>query len=124
MLFNNEAWYRAIYLGDCPVGFVMLRDETLRATPPVAPKVTLWRFMVDAKFQGRGIGKAALEQVIAHTRGKKAFSSLSTSYVPGPGCPEPFYYWLGFRPTGLVKNGEVVLELPLLQVRPEQPQAL
>jgi diamine N-acetyltransferase len=35
------------------------------------------------------------------------------SYVPGPGCPEPFYRRLGFRPTGRMEGSEVVLELPL-----------
>ena len=35
------------------------------------------------------------------------------SYVPGPGCPEPFYRSLGFAPNGEVDDGEVVLVLPL-----------
>ncbi|NER81295.1 MAG: hypothetical protein F6K42_17360 [Leptolyngbya sp. SIO1D8] len=34
-LFAPEAWYRAIYHGETPVGFVMLYDETLRSQPPV-----------------------------------------------------------------------------------------
>jgi diamine N-acetyltransferase len=33
--------------------------------------------------------------------------------VDGPGCPEPFYRALGFRPTGRVEHGEIVLELSL-----------
>ena len=33
-LFTPEAWYRAIYADDEPVGFVMLHDESLRAPPP------------------------------------------------------------------------------------------
>lgn len=112
-LFSQEAWYRAIYAGDAPAGFVMLYDESLRAAPPAMPQVGLWRFMIDAGFQGRGIGAAALEQVIAHVRSKRVFSALATSYVPGPGCPEPFYLRAGFRPTGALDDGEVVLELPL-----------
>ena len=112
-LFHEEAWYRAIYVGDSPAGFVMLRDETLRALPSSVPTVSLWRFMIDAKFQGQGVGKAALEEVIVHVRRKELFSLISTSYVPGPGCPEPFYRGFGFRPTGAVKNGEHVLKLVL-----------
>lgn len=113
-LFSEEAWYRAIYAGESPAGFVMLYDESLRATPPASPQVGLWRFMIDARFQGRGIGAAALRQVITHVRGKGLFSSLVTSYVPGPGCPERFYVRAGFGHTGKVDDGEVVLELPLL----------
>lgn len=112
-LFNKEAWYRAIYFGESPAGFVMLYDESLRATPPATPQVALWRFMIDTRFQGQGIGAAALSHVIAHVKSKRLFSSLATSYVPGPGCPEKFYLRAGFRHTGKVDDGEIVLELPL-----------
>lgn len=112
-LFAPEAWYRAIYCGNELAGFVMLEDESLRQPPPAAPKVGVWRFMVDAKFQGRGIGRAALQQVIEHVRRKGLFASIELSYVPGPGCPEPFYRGLGFRPTGRIDGAEIVLELVL-----------
>ena len=112
-LFSKEAWYRAIYVGDSPAGFVMLYDETLREAPPENPQVFLWRFMVDADHQKRGVGRDALTQVIAHVRAKGRFSKLETSYVPAEGCAAPFYLGLGFRDTGRVEEGEVVLELPL-----------
>jgi hypothetical protein len=70
--------------------------------------------MVDAQFQRRGVGTAALDQVIAHVRSKRRFATLSVSYVPGPGCPEAFYLRAGFKHTGKIEDGEVVLELPLL----------
>jgi diamine N-acetyltransferase len=116
-LFNTEAWYRAIYLADEPVGFVMLYDETLREPPPEIPQIALWRLMIDARYQGRGIGKAALEQVVGHVRAKGAVTLLTVSYVPGPGCPEPFYLRCGFRHTGQFDGNEIVLELPLAAAR-------
>lgn len=112
-LFAPEAWYRAIYAGEEPAGFVMLEDQSLRSPPPLKPEIGVWRFMIDEKFQGRGIGRAALLQVIEHARAKGIFDSLQLSYVPGPGCPEPFYRGLGFIPTGRMDGNEVVLELPL-----------
>jgi diamine N-acetyltransferase len=112
-LFSEEAWYRAIYIGESPAGFVMLYDESLRAKPLPKPQIGLWRFMIDARFQGQGVGAAALRQVIAHVRSKGLFASVVTSYVPGPGCPEEFYLGAGFRHTGKVDDGEIVLELPL-----------
>jgi len=112
-LFSPEAWYRAIYVDESPAGFVMLYDESLRAPPPVSPEVALWRFMIDTQFQRRGIGTAALGQIIAHVRSRGLFSSLLVSYVPAPGCPEEFYLRAGFKHTGKVDNGEVVLELLL-----------
>lgn len=112
-LFAPEAWYRAIYVGDEPVGFVMLDDESLRTPPPASPEIGVWRFMIDERFQGRGIGRVALQRVIEHVRAKRLFSALELSYVPGPGCPEPFYLGLGFRHTGRVDDNEIILRLPL-----------
>lgn len=112
-LFAPEAWYRAVYRGDEPAGFVMLYDESLRPTPPETPQIGVWRFMIDQRFQGRGVGRSALQQVIDQVRGRGRFRTLELSYVPGPGCPEPFYLGLGFRHTGRVDDGEVVLEIPL-----------
>lgn len=112
-LFAPEAWYRAIYAGEQLAGFVMLYDESLRAAPPATPQVVVWRLMVDRDFQGRGVGKAALALVVEHVRAKRIFSNLELSYVPGPGCAEPFYRKLGFVPTGKVDDGEVVLSLAI-----------
>jgi len=112
-LFAPDAWYRAIYVGDELAGFIMLEDQSLRSPRPEKPKVTVWRFMIDTKCQGRGIGKAALLRVIEHVRAKGLFKTLELSYVPGPGCPEPFYLGLGFLHTGRVDENEIVLELPL-----------
>lgn len=111
-LFAPEAWYRAIHAGDELAGFVMLYDESLRAEPPPSPELGLWRLMVDGRFQRRGIGAAAMRLVIEHARTRPA-KMLQTSYVPGPGCPEPFYLGLGFRHTGRMDEDEVVLELAL-----------
>ena len=117
-LFAPEAWYRAIYLAEEPVGFVMLEDESLLLPPRENPEVGVWRFMIDAKFQGQGIGKVALLRVIEHVRSKGLFNRLELSYVPGPGCPEPFYLGIGFRHTGKVDDDEIVLEFPLSENPP------
>lgn len=114
-LFAPEAWYRAIYFGDEPVGFVMLHDESLRFPPPEAPNVGVWRFMVAEQFQGKGIGRKGMQLVIEHVRSKRCFRTLELSYVPAEGSPEPFYLSLGFRNTGRVEDGERVMELPLAE---------
>ncbi len=112
-LFEPSAWYRAVYCADTPVGFVMLADGSLQTPPAADPGISVWRFMIDARFQGRGIGKAALLQVIEHARRKRRFEALELSFVPGPGGPEPFYRALGFRDTGRTVGGEVVLAYSL-----------
>lgn len=112
-LFSDAAWYRAIYLADEPVGFVMLYDESLRDPAPPETEVGVWRFMIDERYQRRGVGRAALNLVIDHVRAKRVARVLELSYVPGEGSAEPFYLGLGFRHTGRMHEGEVVLELPL-----------
>ena len=99
-LFAPEAWYRAIYLDDEPVGFVMLSDDSLLDPVPAHPEMGLWRFMVDAKHQHRGVGRAAMQLVLEHVRGKGLFEKMSLSYFPDEGSPEPFYRSFGFQPTG------------------------
>jgi diamine N-acetyltransferase len=37
--------------------------------------------------------------------------SLTLTWMPGPGSPEPFYRGLGFEPNGTVKDGEVEARL-------------
>jgi hypothetical protein len=59
-LFSKSAWYRAAYLGDEPVGLVMLHDETLLDPPEPDPEVGVWRSMVDERFQGRAVGREAM----------------------------------------------------------------
>ena len=112
-LFTPEAWYRAIYRDEEPVGFAMLYDESLRSNLPDEPQLSLWRLMIDAEHQGKGIGGAALEQIIQYARSKPLFTSLLVSYVPGQGSPEGFYRKYGFLPNGEVEDGEIVMELAL-----------
>lgn len=103
-------WYRAVYRGDEPVGFVMLSWK-----PPTGPfkgRHFLWRLLIDKRYQKRGIGREALAQVIELVRADGA-TELLTSYSPGDGEPWPFYQKLGFEPTGEIDDGEIVLRLAL-----------
>ena len=112
-LFSRTAWYRAICLGVQPVGFVMLADDSLIEPLPAQPEIVVWRFMVDARHQRQGIGRAAMRLVIDHARSRRVFDSLKLSHVPGEGGPEPLYRSLGFVPTGKVEDGEVEMALRL-----------
>jgi diamine N-acetyltransferase len=106
-LFEEKAWYRAIYAGETPVGFVMLWDSEEE------PKYYLWRYMIDARYQSMGFGRQALKKVIDYVRMRPRATELLLSYVPGEGSPEPFYAGLGFVNTGEVHDGENVMRLDL-----------
>jgi diamine N-acetyltransferase len=66
--FRPEAWFRAIYADDMPVGFVMLSDSHLGPQPPQHDIYEVWRCMIDARYQGKGFGRRAMEQIIAHVK--------------------------------------------------------
>ena len=103
----DVAWFRAIYSGDTPVGFLMLRDD------PSKPEYYLWRFMIDARYQQTGVGRRALELLFAHVRTRPGATVLHTSVVDGPGGPGPFYERLGFTYTGETDDGELVMRREL-----------
>lgn len=114
--FAPEAWFRAVAADGELVGFVMLSDPSLRPGAPTEdqPFVQLWRFMIDARHQGRGIGRAALALVVAELRVRHpALRRLFTSTVPGPHTPKAFYESLGFVANGDWDEGEEVLVLDL-----------
>ena len=105
--FSPEAWYRAVAADGVPVGFVMLYEE------PEKPEYTLWRFMIDARHQGKGYGREAIRLVLDHVRSLPGASELKTSWVAAPGGPAPFYKGLGFRETGELDEEEVVGSIAL-----------
>jgi diamine N-acetyltransferase len=104
---RDNAWFRAVYADETPVGFLMLDDD------PSASEYGLWRFMIDARYQGNGYGRAALERLIVHVRTRPGATELLTSCVPGEGSPCPFYERLGFVYTGEKDDGELVMRLAL-----------
>ena len=108
---EGNPWYRAIYAGDEPVGFVMLSWDVTPAPGIIGPWF-LWRLLIDERFQRRGYGRAALERVVEVIRAEGA-TELLTSYRPGDGEPWPFYQGFGFEPTGEVDDGEIVIKLDL-----------
>lgn len=105
--FCEQAWFRAVYADETPVGFVMLHDD------PRKPEYYLWRFMIAGEHQGKGYGRRALEALISHVNDRPMAEVLLSSYVPGEGSPEGFYRGLGFEPTGEEDDGEIVIALPL-----------
>jgi diamine N-acetyltransferase len=104
-------WYRAIYSGDEPVGFVML-SWNVPPSPGIIGPYFLWRLLIDQRHQGRGFGREALTRIVDLLRSDGA-TELLTSYVPGDGEPRPFYQRFGFQPTGEICDGEIVVRLAL-----------
>lgn len=110
---NDETWLRAVVADEVPVGLCLAEiasEDELGL--PTAGQPFLWRFMIDDHYQGYGFGRRAIEQFVEAMRERGA-RAVFVSAVPGTGSPLPFYERMGFRDTGQVSDGEVVLMMPL-----------
>lgn len=105
--FNNYAWFRAVYAGKAPVGFMMIVDD------PDTPEYFLWRFMIAEPFHGRGYGGQAIQRLVEYVKTRPNAKELGVSCGQGEGSPEGFYLKQGFISTGNIDHGELVLRMPL-----------
>jgi len=110
---HAKPWYRAVYAGGEPVGFVMVSWNCEPQPPEIIGPWFLWKLLIDRRYQRRGYGSEVVRQVAELVRAEGA-AELLTSYVEGDGGPGGFYQRLGFVPTGELDDmGEVILRLVL-----------
>ena len=105
--FSPYAWFRAIYAGETPVGFVLLYLDEEEA------EYDLWRIMIDKNQQRKGYGSQALDLVFEHVRKLADAEELSLSYLPGEGDPSAFFQDFGFKDSEEWVDDEKILLLPL-----------
>jgi diamine N-acetyltransferase len=113
--YQPSPWCRAVYSGATPVGFVMLADND----PTCQWPYYLWRFLIDVRYQARGLGSAAMDLVTAHVarRPRADFLVTSIASYDDPAIqrhsPLGFYLRRGFEDTGERNGAEVVIRLAL-----------
>ena len=116
---DHPPWCRAVYAGETPVGFVMVADND----PTCLWPYYLWRFLVDARYQGRGYGRSAMELVAAHVAARPQADYLVTSVACyedpeiSRHSPIGFYLACGFEQTGEHNGLEIVIRLSLASRR-------
>ncbi len=92
------------------VGFAMFAFDEDYEDP--GDRYWLWRFMIDERFQGKGIGTAALREIIRYFREHGAdHIRLSTKETNAAALS--LYRRAGFCETGEMNGGEIVLALRL-----------
>jgi diamine N-acetyltransferase len=107
-------WFRAVYAGEVPVGFVMISDNIPPERTEYLGPYFLWRLLIDEQFQGWGYGRAVLDLTVDYVRSRPNAEKLYSSTVPGEeSSPLGFYLKYGFVPTGAVHDDEPVLVLEL-----------
>ena len=96
---------RAIYADDQMVGFTMYCFE------PESGIGYIDRLMVAAEHQGQGYGRAAMTEVIELLQSTPGCRWIRTSFEPTNAVANSLYESLGFRKTGEIDEGEVVMVL-------------
>lgn len=108
----------AVYADDEMVGFGLLfpladgTEDDYIPEPGTERGYVIVRLMVDARFQGRGYGRAALEAIVDLVRGR-GLGTIRLSVVPENVQALDFYRRNGFAETGEIDGGEIVMERQL-----------
>ena len=104
-----ERWWQpyAIYANETMVGFVMYGRWPETGLPAhhrwAKPGVHfILRLMIDGRYQGRGYGRAALQQVVAQIKREAGTEQMMTSYDPSNTVAERLFTSAGFRPIGMI----------------------
>ena len=98
-VYRGNAYPFAIYADDTLVGFIMFGFYELRN------QYTLWKFLIDEKYQNKGYGKAALLLGIEYMKKVHLITELYTGVSVANTAAEKLYQSVGFRFTGLIENG-------------------
>ena len=90
----------AIYDDETMVGFLMYGLD------PQDGQYWLYRFMIDQRFQGRGLGRAALNRFIDLLKRTPGCTGVNVGYDPANAPAERLYLSAGFQKTGVAAWGE------------------
>ncbi|HET8986630.1 MAG TPA: GNAT family N-acetyltransferase [Trueperaceae bacterium] len=106
--YNVPMMY-AITLDAEVVGFIGMAYERPTDGESLG-KYEMYRFMIDRRHQGKGIGRAALRKALEllETRPHGPASHVATSFVPGNDVAKGLYLSLGFVETGELDGDEIV----------------
>ena len=101
-----DAEPRAVYAGDDLVGFVLFHP--IDKDKP-AEGHSIVRLMIDRRFQGRGLGRQALEAAVEWIARERGADRVRLSVVPSNENARALYRSAGFVETGEIDDGEIVM---------------
>jgi histidinol dehydrogenase len=101
----------ALYVDEEPVGLLLLYDARQHKERPLS-QLYIWRLLIDAQHQRRGLGTQALRFALEQAR-RMGVATLGLSHQQLPGHAGPVYEAFGFRYTGEVDEGELKMEFKL-----------
>ncbi|QFJ53522.1 GNAT family N-acetyltransferase [Pseudobutyrivibrio xylanivorans] len=108
-VYRDQCQPFGIYDDDIMVGYVMvIYDYDI-------PEYNIWHMMIDEKHQGKGYGKAALEQILAYISTKPFGNSIRVTLTCNKDNKTALalYRNIGFIETGVVDDDEIELTLDI-----------
>ena len=107
---DPNAHPRAVYAGKELVGFLMY---DVWETKEKIREASIYRFMIDAKHQGKGYGRVALARALDEIKATPGVKKVSIGYMPENVVAKQFYASFGFVEVGRDEDGEIEAELTL-----------
>ncbi len=98
-VYHDTAWPFAIYEDDTPIGFIMMGYYEAKQY------YTLWKFMIDQRYQNKGYGRQALLQGLDFIKEKFNPDKIYTGVALGNSVAKGMYESVGFVDTGLREFG-------------------
>ena len=95
--YKETAFPFAVYDDDTMVGFIMMGYYEVKNY------YTLWKFLIDKKYQHMRYGREALMQGISFMRDKFNIKEIYTGVAPGNSVAKGLYQSIGFEDTGLIE---------------------
>lgn len=108
-VYREQCQPFGIYDGDEMVGYVMVIYDY------DVPEYNIWHMMIDVSKQGKGYGRAALEQVIAYIKTKPFGNSDRVTLTCNRDnyIAVKLYMNMGFSTTGVEDEDEIELSMML-----------
>src|SRR3712207_7814809 len=103
--FDPDARPRAVYVGKRVVGFLMY---DVQKTKGKAKEASIYRFMIDRKYQRKGYGRAEISKALEEIRAIPGVNRISILYMPKNPVAKPFYASFGFVEAGRDSDGEKI----------------
>lgn len=104
-VYYDTAFPFAVYADGVMVGFIMLGYYEAEGY------YTLWKLMIDERYQNRGYGKKALKLGIAYLVDRFGVKEVYTAYYKTNRVARNLYASIGFRETGEIVGNEVGMKL-------------
>ena len=99
VLYKETAYPFAVYDDDVIVGFIMMGYYEAKQY------YTLWKLLIDYRFQNKGYGRQALELGLRYIKDRFNPQDIYTGVIPENIIARKLYESAGFKYTGIVEDG-------------------